>query len=363
MSRLLLVVHGMGLQPPGWGQAVRDKLDEVACRYAAFRNGAVPFSERVTIAEVRYDGIFEDIVEGWQQQAEELKAFAVAQGRPLPKIIQWLETPLPQDDAAAKSFFWSTAIDPLLYRGFALVRDRVRATVMAQVAQKLTHAMGSGSVQASVLAHSLGTAVMHDTLHKLGSAPYEGNESFLAARWKFTNVFTVANVSVLGPRALRDIDPHGSIVRPSYPAAPASATYCQSFFNVWHRWDPFVLCGPFRPDGWGAEYREVGPLDHFHQGNVHGFTHYLDHPIVHARVINHTLGYDAITVPEYRAAVANYPQFDSPQCTKELAELRRKALELDGINNDFEEIITKVAEYYAVARRVGETCPGLVNED
>ena len=47
----------MGLQPPNWADAIRDKLDEVADRYPVFAGS--PLSQRYTIAEVRYDGIFE----------------------------------------------------------------------------------------------------------------------------------------------------------------------------------------------------------------------------------------------------------------------------------------------------------------
>lgn len=363
MTKVLLLVHGMGSHPAGWSDGVRDTLDEVAARYASFKGNGARFSQRAKLVEIRYDGIFEEYVEQWQAKAEELAGYAAAQGRPLPRIVSWLKTTLPDDDAAAKSFFWSTAVDPLLYRGFALVRDRVRAAVMAQVVSALTRNMAGGAVEASVLAHSLGTAVIHDTLHQLGTAPQGGNESFAVGRWQLENVFMVADVCMLGPPWVRDIDYYTSILRPPSAGGGADGSYCQYFVNVWHRWDPFVMCGPFRPTTWGDDYFPVGPLEHFHQANVHGLTHYLDHPAVHVPIINGTLGYRAVPAKEEQDALAKYPVLSAPECATQLQTLKAKAKEFEHVGDDLEELVIDIAEFYAAAKRAGEACKGLASDD
>lgn len=360
MAKLLFLVHGIGSHPPGWSEGVQAKLDEAASQYAAFRGGAARFTQRVRITEIRYDGIFEEVVDQWETQAGELGKWAKKQGRALPKVVAWLNTTLPHEEA--KNFFWSTAVDALLYRGFPLVRDRVRSAVMAQVVSALTKNMVGGAVEASVLAHSLGTAVMHDTLHKLGQAPFEGNESFTAKRFQFEHLFMLADVCVLGPAALRDVDALKSIVRPTFPGG-AGKSYCQFFVNTWHEWDPFILCGRFKPTTFGDNYFEVGPLGHFKRANVHGFTHYLDHPAVHIPIINGTLGFRAITRKEEQDALANYPLIGSPECSAELQTLKDKAKEFEHVGDDLEDIVTKAAEFYAVAKRAAETCAGLAGRD
>jgi hypothetical protein len=356
MSKLLILVHGMGSHSKGWSGSVRATLDRVAARYDAFSNGP-PFSARVRVAEVNYGSCFKELVDQWQAKASELERFAGG-AQALPKVVGWLRRPLPQDDEAAKAFFWSTAIDPLLYRGFPLVRDRVRSLVMDQVVRCLKEAMADGAAEATVLAHSLGTAVTHDTLHALGSAAQQGNEVLSADRYQFSNLFMLADVCVLGPRGVRDVDPFTSVVRP-VPADGSGRGYCQRFFNAWHRWDPFVLAGPFRPTTWGDGYRPIGPLGHFRGANVHAYTHYLDHPAVHVPLINATLGFRAIPAQEEEQALAEYVQIGAPECGQQIQLLKDIAKEFEHAEDDLQELVIRTAEFYAAAKRSSEACRGL----
>jgi hypothetical protein len=353
--KLLFLVHGVGVHPKGWSDDVRDKLDAAAAQYAEFGAGRPRFSERVTVAEIQYDTIFDDLVARWREQADALDAFSRGQGRPLPRLVQWLRGPLPGD---TRGFFWSTALDALLYRGFALVRDHVRASVMSQFVTALTEHMATDSVEASVLAHSLGTGVTHDVLHLLGSSPVGDNEAFHVSRFQFENIFMLADTALLGPKAVLDIDPATSIVRPS--SAGADGGYCQFFMNVWHRFDPVAVTAPFRPTTWGDGYTPVGPLEHFHEANVHAFDHYLDNPAVHVPIINATLGFAAVTADEARAARAAYPQIGSPECSAQIAALKAKVTEFDHAGEDLEDFVIRTSEFYALARRSAESCRGLL---
>ncbi len=172
MKRLLIAVHGMGSHPPMWSYKIREKLDAVAKHYTAFQSGAAPFSSYFAFAEVRYDGVFDRYVGEWGAQADAFTAFQTDQadrnkGMRMPKLMKWLShSSLPADE---KSMFWSTLVDPVLYRAFPIVRDEVRSSVMAQLVGHLTANMGGGALQASILSHSLGTAVVHYVLQLLGS--------------------------------------------------------------------------------------------------------------------------------------------------------------------------------------------------
>jgi hypothetical protein len=362
MTKLLLVAHGMGSNPPGWSDDIRKKLDEVASRYASFSGGASAFSQRVKLCEIRYDAVFDQHVEQWRASAASLEAWSSERGRPLPRIAAWLRTTLPGDEAA-KNFFWSTAVDPLLYRGFELVRDQVRAVVMAQTVGYLTQNMVGGAADACVLSHSLGTAVMHDTLAKLGAEPQAGTEVLMAKNWKFRAMLTLANVCTLGPRALRDLDPYASCVRP-VGRGEAAQSYCHFFLNAWHEWDPFVRAGRFDPDAnvspkWGSGYIPVGPLRHVKHANVHGFRHYLDHPAVHVPLINAALGTQTISQRELQDALARYPTVGSEECDAQLATLRAKAAEVAAANDDLEELVIRIAEFHATAKRAAQECRAL----
>jgi hypothetical protein len=360
MTKVLLLVHGMGEFSKTWSTSITTKLDEVAAQYPAFK-GQKKFSERLRVREIWYDGVFANIVGQWQQDATALDEWTRAANMPLPKLVSWLRKPLPTE---AKGFFWTAAIDPLLYRGFQLVRDNVRAQVTAQIAQiakeeaELAQKSGdAGGLEISVVAHSLGTAVMHDALDILGREPYKGNEVLTAKRFKFTNLFMLADVCLLARKLVADIDYFNSVVRP-ISAGTADDTYCHFFLNAWHRYDPFVFLAPFRPTTWGPDYIELGPLDHWHQANVHSFTHYLDHPRVHAPIINGALGLPLITDTDYATVLGVYKQTPASGCLAEIAAVQQKAQQLTQAT-DLEEIIIGISEFLATAQQAGRTCPEL----
>lgn len=364
MTQVLVLVHGMGVNDDTWSDGVKTKLDEVAGRYTEFK-GKAPFTKRLSVRQIRYDRCFSDVIDSWKNNSGELDAWATGQGRSLPKVVSWLNDALPQSQKAAEGFLWSTAMDPVLYRGFGLVRDQVRSLVMDQLVKILAEEAAKGqSLDVTIVAHSLGTAVMHDVLHKLanGDVPAEvkGTDVLRPDKWKFSNLFMLADVCLLGPSVLRSIDYYSSIVRPVKPDGSQDG-YCRKFFEVWHRYDPFAIATPFRPTDWGSGYRPIGPLQHFRQANVHGFLHYLDHPRVHIPLIQYALA-DAVIGDEADEKIAAYPDVVSKQCDAQIVAVRDKAKEFANVGGDLEEIAIKVAEFYALAQKMAEECKGLALE-
>jgi hypothetical protein len=361
MTQMLILVHGMGTNPPGWADSPggpKAKLNEVAARYSAFK-GKAPFTDRLTVKEIAYDHCFAEVINQWQNESSALGAWATASGQSLPKIVSWLGKTLPASEAAAKDFFWSTASDPLLYRGFRLIRDRVRVAVMKALVDILANG-GEEALDVTIVAHSLGTAVMHDALHLLGTGvlPDEVKdvEVLMPDRWKFSNLFMIADMCRLGPPALQDIDYYESVVR---PATPERLGYCRKFFEVWHRYDPFAVAAPFRPATWGSGYRPIGPLSHFRQANVHGFTHYLDHPAVHIPIVNFALAEEVIPAQEEADAKARYPDVVSLECDQQIARMKAKSSAFAGVNDDLEQLVIGIAEFYALAKDAGSKCKGI----
>jgi hypothetical protein len=357
MTKVLVLVHGMGEHAPGWSADIVAKLDAVAAQYPAFTSGA-RFSQRLIIEEIVYDDVLATIVAGWGRDALALGDWAKAAGRPLPKLVSWLRSPLPPN---VEGFFWTTAIDPLLYRGFHLVRDQVRARVTKQIADVAKRAMQDGAAEISVLAHSLGTAVTHDSLDALGRKPFEHNEVLTAKRWQFANLFMLADVCQLARNLVADIDYFASLVRPT-TAGTADDTYCQFFLNAWHRDDPFVVVAPFRPTTWGRNYVPIGPLEHFHQANVHGYTHYLDHPLVHVPIINGALGDLVISDADQAKVLSSYPMTSSRACDAQIGAIVQSAQELAHAA-DLEEAIIGISEFLAVAREAADACKALASPD
>lgn len=317
MPKLLFLVHGMGINPVGWSSKVVARLDRISNQYAWFREHG-PFSRHVAIHEIHYDDVFERYVHGWQQSARELDKAARDQNLKLPRTIAALDgVILPLE---VQNHFWTTLIDPILYRGFALARQEALARVMDQFAQAIV--AQTGPVDASVLCHSQGTILTHDALALLGSQPVNGNNAFtVAGGFRFENLFMLANVSRLGPYHL---DPYTSCVRPASAPAGALGCYCRRLYSFAHEYDPFTLWQRFEPNGWGVDYHGDARLDHVHAANVHGFDHYLVHPAVHVPIFNRMVMDPALGRPviDSRERLRTFPPFRTETCGTAIEELK-----------------------------------------
>src|SRR5262245_3896287 len=197
MPSLLIAVHGMGDFKPGWSADIKKQLEDTAAKYPAFA-GQQLFGNGTDFVEVTYDNVAQSIVSGWKGSEATLKAGVAAQKKVDPN---WDPTPLYNFIAAGlpadtSGFFWSTAIDPVFYRGCPDVRDDVRTTATRQIYDAITTASaaaGGAAVNVSILAHSLGTIVTHDVLEQVATGAAGGNASFGAAQFAFKNLFMVAD--------------------------------------------------------------------------------------------------------------------------------------------------------------------------
>lgn len=359
----LFLLHGMGSNPPGWSASVVQTLDELASNYNWFKSNG-NFKDQVVIHELRYDDVLEQYVHDWRESADALREAGNREQKKLriPKTLMLLNTSvMPEDD---KSVFWTTLIDPILYRGFTEARQNVRATVMNQIVNAINAADQGAMVEASVLCHSQGTIVGHDVLHLLGSQPVNGNNSFMPPQFSFDSVFMLANVSRLGPY---DVDPYTSCVRPGTAPVMGAGNYCRRLYSFRHRWDPFTFWQTFAPTGWGDDFLCEPILTHVHSANVHGFTHYLSHPEVHVPIFNRLvsdprLGRPVIDRKERRDAVAQFPSIQPTACALAIDTLKTRCEELiHAVQNpkDLDEIIPAGLGFYQAVRLAQQACPGL----
>ena len=349
--RLLFVVHGMGVHGQDWSTAIIAKLNDVASRYEIL-NGR-RFDEAVTIVPIGYDGEFTRHLEVWDRSSTKLEEFAREQQIQLPSgLIDWLRGA----SETEKNFFWSHVVDVVLYRFFRLVATPVRLQVMTQITTTLAAAMHNGVVvQASVLAHSLGTAVVHDALAALGSVPFDASEAFMVGRFRFENIFMVANVG-----RILETTPgcYESCLHP-ISRNPAAA-YCARYYNFRHALDPFPAVRAFEPADWGTDFiTPAQPLDHLYDFNVHGLDHYLEHPAVHIAFINGMFG-RIIKKDVERAAIAAFPRVPpNHPCPQKLLEAQARFRELVAAlrgSDDPLDMVKTGARFFAAAKEARNAC-------
>lgn len=286
MYQLLFVIHGMGAgarpaNDPHWWTGVVDDLRVIAKTYKHDRDLVLdaPKPGQVLVVPLTYHQLFDDIRDRWSRQTPNeagwlplVQQLAFRDPAALAKLPGWA--------TSAGSFFWTHVLDVLLYRYVSDFTIPIRELVATQIAEAWNRAdMDNGTnTPVHFLAHSLGTAVLHDSIAFLGADP-----GFGPATHMITSIVTLANVSWVLENGFPAYD---SIDRPiTAPPPPDGMT--EAYFSFRHELDPIAeIVRTFRGDhhGWPANgYRDEVAID-VKDWNVHDFTHYLDNPIAHLRL-------------------------------------------------------------------------------
>lgn len=348
MANVLFVVHGMGNHAAGWETEIASKLEEVAGRYEHFAADPKALWQSVELVPVSYDDVLSQVLAQWKDAAGGVVAFAEANKLPQIGALDWL-APLAKQDP---EFFWQSVSDVLIYRLFGTYRAAIRARVARQIVDKVMSLPDRSFDRCTVLAHSLGTSVAHDTLHLLGRTSFAGYANpFSPPNCRFRAVFTLANVS----RLLQDdVKPYESIVR----GGPRNSTLsnCSRFYNFRHEWDPICIPKPFEPEGWPDQFNRFRTLSHFRDWDVHGFAHYLDNPRVHVPLLNTLCGEDVISADERDATLNDYEPLGGK--LKEALELRDDLRRIGGALERLNEN-SDLATLIGVTREVRATFAGM----
>lgn len=277
----LIVVHGMGQHTAdSFREEFVTACEEAAGLYDSLRGAAV--AGRFDLIPVEYNDIFDEfraeLAERAQPLAERLGAIAgtLPLASTLVARINAVESEITDD-----SFFRTHWLDVLLYR-FTLLNERVRLR-LAEVLGRTIAQHAAANVH--VLGHSLGTAVVHDTLAKAYGpdqlvGPDGSDHSLSTTTHRLGSVHMLANVS----RALQSfIDVKASVVRPG-------ARGCASeYLEYRHRLDPIARVRPFDPtdNGRWVSHRvfrkayALATLTSVTRANTHAIGHYLLNPRVH----------------------------------------------------------------------------------
>lgn len=290
-TKNLIVVHGMGQHDD---VSVKEKvLDSFTAAFGFYKslNGRNP-SDSFSVVPVSYNSFFDDyrakLLKRSGSIADRLAEIDDPASFPLRAVetINAIEMTLGKDE-----FFFTHWLDVVLYY-ITLLSEPIRLRVAEAIANSIAEV---GAANVHVMGHSLGTAVVHDTLAKA-----YGPANLVAGAKKVLNlspveqrlggVHMVANVS----RALQTFVKAGlSIVRPG----PMGCT--SVFVEYRHKLDPITRIRPFDPtdnDGWVSHdiYRSAYSLIELTsvtEANVHDLGHYLVNPKVHLPMFRLLFGF------------------------------------------------------------------------
>jgi hypothetical protein len=252
-KQAILLVHGMGKHAAptqkkrgAFAQAFLDATSATLDQFAAHKGDSL--ENHFDIHELNYDKWFDEMRTKMAQNAKDMaKALAAVNkvhGLNIPAefastLTAW-ESRFGDD-----KFFFTHWLDVIFYG--TLLGAKVRVDLALEITTLLGD-YGSGNVH--VVAHSLGTTVLHDTLQLLFRAESDPNDEIpdldpddnrLASIWMFANVSRLAN------SVTRLTDPLGSVVKPGQGGCTSA------FVNVRHKLDPFTWLAQFNPkndDSW-----------------------------------------------------------------------------------------------------------------
>jgi len=315
---VLFFVHGIGRHGTGWSGDPVAALQNAMRLYPDCFPAGTTLAEHVKPIEIKYDDLFDTVLDRWAQLAAALPAPAGAFNW-ASKVSQIL-----QDANDNRNVFARYGGDVLLYCGFALVARAVRLRLNALIASTIyeehaaAHDRGDSPPKFGVIAHSLGTAVVQDALYQLATGQWIADQNSLvadlqafASRTTLTAGQKTELVADLGsagaaPPGTLSVDIDGLFLisdtspllhqSPFYSELQRDGVYdCQAVWSVNHEFDPVSIVGaaggggPWRPD------KKTVTVRHFHRKNIHDLAHYLSHPAVHGPIFQ-------LLIPAFRLA-------------------------------------------------------------
>lgn len=289
----LLLLHGMGkfsapskdkegnLTRGSFGNEFIKASTESLQRYKKHKSETL--EDYVDIYEFNYDAWFDKMREEMANRAkgmrDRLSAISGNYGVTFATDLVGQLTNL-EADFGNEDFFHTHCLDVIFYT--TMLGAKVRVDAGKRIAE-LVQQYGQGNVH--IMAHSLGTAVLHDTLHLLyrpESDPEDKIPYLNLTNHKLGSIWMVANVSRLVNSFTRLADPLKSVVKPGDDGCT------NVFYNIRHEMDPFTWLSRFDPVNNGSWISETLYARAYNNivtnlvvdGNTHSFTQYLQDPKV-----------------------------------------------------------------------------------
>jgi len=327
----LVLIHGMGEQTAGWHAPALKVLTDAFPTYDLFKGQNL--LDLVEPVPVLYADFFTKLRETWKTDVgliklalgQEMEAADTLQRQAVNDRFDSIANAI---GAGTDTFVWTHAMDVVLYRFFSLTRQRVNVSVGMQ----MTTAADMKFSGWSVIAHSLGTAVVHNTLNTLYSdelipdkpalKPQETRPKVLAMVANVSRVIQLPAVKVFSSKVM--------------PGPASLGRVCDTYLNARHVFDPFMFPQPFEPDHtWPPpdtfapfQYQHIRPsnVDIEKLTDVHGLENYLVNPRVHVPIFRGIFGENVIPDAEFSSACTAFDK-------------KMAAAELDAIRDSLEKLI------------------------
>ncbi len=253
----ILLIHGMGNHSSPETDASGNRIHgsfarefigvstNTLQRYEKHRGESI--EDHLDVHEYNYNEFFDKMRKEFSDRAKNVKdrleAISGLYGISFPGDLAGRLAAL-EADFGNDEFFYTHWLDVIFYT--TMLGAKVRVDAGKKIAE-LVEEYGQNKVH--VMAHSLGTAVVHDTLHLLYRPEYDPDDEIpdlSLTNHKLGSVWMVANVSRLVNRFTGLVDPMKS------PVKPGDRGCASQFYNIRHELDPFTWLSRFDPANNGS---------------------------------------------------------------------------------------------------------------
>jgi hypothetical protein len=304
---IVLVIHGMGSHEPGkFKKDIAGGLNEAANSF-----GLIDFdiNEKVEFFQFNYSTFLDEIR---QRDADHASSIAdhliLLQGHGLGENIVTKLTEF-FADFDEDDMLYTHWMD-VVYYGLMFWGEKIRVDFAKKINDVMIEA-NLGNRDVHIIAHSLGTAVAHDTLVKLFRKDVDITSKVPGldiAKFRIKSLWTIANVSRL-LNLLNDIaDPNKSIVN-------ATDNGCIDYLvNVRNILDPFTWSKQYNREDGKYELLEVETVRYW---NTHDIKEYMAAPPVASYIFSYILGIQ-LSDSQWEAGVTKHAEISVNRSFAEL---------------------------------------------
>lgn len=327
MPHRVFILHGMGNQANDWA---KEEINILTNFYKKEKKSSTPnFDNAFKFIPINFGHIFKNAVDQWQERAQELNTLSNLVGAGyVSRLTDWLDGAGDEED-----FFWSHAVDVILYRFSGYFRETVVTNVAAQIFSEFD--ISGRDDNWSIIGHSLGTSIVHDTIHRwytqglrVNGAPLHKLGHHLRPR----SIIMISNVS----RVLQT-DP--KVMHTDSMVRPGKA--CLYYTDINNKYDPFSRLRPFDSIVWpnkrNAQKFKSTPVDHIFDKNNHGLSHYLKNPLVCESIFNTLLESERLIKPQTLSEldrIGNLPEEVAVKIKETLESLNTEFQQVTKLNKD-----------------------------
>lgn len=347
-KHVVFVIHGMGTHVDGWSDPGVKELKDNAKAIGFPQN----FSNDFEFVEINYDHLFIEYIEAHNKNAKKIETYmptSLLGDKTLFRgLFQYAAGSLKNED-----FVVSALGDVYLYR-LGDYQESVIAFVLKTITETLA---AKGNPPWSVIAHSLGTRVIHDALDV-----FVKSGSNIRTFGKPDALAMISNVVHLLAFKPSDLWKKTQV----WPSDKVTKGACYRYVNALHPADPFTWIREFDPTpDWGnnAEYkghyrRPDIQFKELTRANSHSFAGYLENPRVAASIC-WALGSGTTGKPEYDESrlTSRLAKYSEKTVGGNAEKVRKKAQKLKQERDlsSFNEFVKALDEFETFLKKLGSS--------